>query len=225
MRRLGLLVLGFTLAAGAFANDSLQRLADVHFEPGVQVPFMQTHISPLLRREVVQQGVMSYADDGLRMVFTQPRWEERVLSGETLTLHREMADRRGPGTRRVSRSTTLDLEQPQHLALYALQAVLRGQTSVLQRHFELQSRTQSQGWHIDLIPLNPEQRQVMPRLGLSGQGQKLTRFRSERVNEAGEVTHFVQVDIEPPEPEESQPTTSTDAPPETVTTRTHPVEP
>lgn len=184
------------------ADQAVEILRSVYFVPGVELPFTQTHVSPLLRREVVQHGRLSYEADVLRMLFTTPRWEERTFSGYALTLRREVQGRQRTGKQIVSRTTQLDLEQPQHLALFALQTVLRGNIDALQSHFQAADVSQTlpadaapQSWQVHLTPLDPTHRSVMPKLELYGEGQRLKRFRSERLNKSGIATHYIQVDI------------------------------
>lgn len=178
-----------------------QILAGLSFPPGVEVRFTQSQLNPLLRRVSRQEGVMRKSvDRGLVMTVTAPRPEERTLHDGFVTLTRANAERRNPGRRSITRRKRLDPSSPADLALLALQALLYGNTVTLHQHFELTTTVaDSEGWRILLVPRAEDVRARLSRLRLSGMGQHLMQFRSERDDAAGKISHWLEVRIDPTE--------------------------
>lgn len=194
---------GLLTAAGLAEPDPTVKLSDAEtrtligslaFPEGVEIAFEQTQLNPLFKRVSRQQGVMLKSDDlGLVMRVTHPRQEQRVLQQGKVTLTRQLHNRHTTGYRPVTRRMQLDPNRASHLVLFALEAFLQGDQSLLFEHFTVLAERNGTGWRIQLQPLNNELRKQISRLWFSGQAAQLQQFRSERDNGEGGYSHFLEV--------------------------------
>jgi len=181
-------------------QDAQQILAQLHFPMSVEVPFTQSQVNPLLRSVSRQRGVMFKSPhQGLMMRVTSPRREERTLHDGFITLHRDNSVHRTPGKRTITRRMKLNPQQPSHLALLALEALLYGDLALLSEHFHFAATAADTGWQLVLTPHAQDLRQKLTRLEFTGTDTRLTRFRSERDNAAGDTTHWMEVSIDSPQ--------------------------
>jgi len=205
---LATIIAGLAMAAGddaalnsasATTQDAKQILARLQFPTNVEVPFTQSQLNPLLRSVSRQQGVMFKSpNQGLVMRVTSPRPEERTLHDGFITLQRDRIDRRTSGKRTITRRMKLNPQQPSHLALLALQALLYGDLALLSAHFQVAATAADTGWQILLTPHAAELRRKLTRLEFTGVDTQLARFRSERDNAEGDTTHWLEVSIDSP---------------------------
>jgi len=166
------------------------------FPAETRVGFEQRQLNPLFKNVSRQSGVMYRSgDQSLVMEVTAPRPERRTLQAGVVSLTRQVPNRHGPGYRTLTRQTQLDPGEPAHLALLTLEAVLGGNYQLLQSHFELQAQGTDSDWQIRLRPTDPEVRRQLSRLWLAGKARDLQLFRSERDDDSGGFSHFLEVEI------------------------------
>ena len=182
------------------ARLALQILEQLEFPPDIAVSFTQRQLNPLIKNISEQRGFMTKSStEGLVMQVTHPRFEERTLHNDTITLKRKKTrSHHGPPGHLV-RHLQLNPERPSHLVLLALRALLYGHFSELQNHFNLTlSAPPTDTWQIVLQPLDATVRKQLSELHLFGQANRLTRFRSQRINATGHISHWLEVQIGPP---------------------------
>ncbi len=177
------------------AFEPLSILQHLHFPSDTEVPFTQQQLNPLLKSVRTQAGVMSKSSRGLVMRITSPRYEERILLNGTVVRKRRPAG--DPGAAARSRHMILDEKRPSHLVLLALQALLDSNVTRLQQYFHISGSGDPGHWQIELTPIAPPVRAQLTRLQLFGGQHQLTRFRSERVDAKGNLSHWLDVRIQP----------------------------
>lgn len=178
-----------------------QILQSLRFPDSVEVGFTQRQLNPLLKRISSHSGVMiKSAQDGLIMRLTEPRFEERILNKGMLTLRRE--SRRHRSGDFIERHAQLDITRPSHLVLLALEALLNGRLEVIEDHFQLKASNQNaeseEQWQITLTPREEQMQQQLSAVHFFGREQNLTRFRSERRNTQGGLSHWLDIQIQAP---------------------------
>ncbi len=181
-------------------SQALGILKNLEFPQDVAVNFTQQQLNPLIKNVSEQRGTMTKStNDGLVMRVTQPRFEERILRNGEITLKRKKVRTNQGLPGMLVRRLQLDPERPSHLVLLALEALLYGNFTDLQNHFSLTAATsQADTWQIVLEPIDEKVRKQLSELHFYGQANQLTRFRSQRVNSAGHISHWLDVHIEPP---------------------------
>jgi len=132
------------------------------------------------------------------MRVTTPRIEERTLHDGAITLKYRKRGQQQPGSRMVTRRMKLDENRPSHLALLALEALLNRNIATLETHFLLSATITPDGWQIKMLPRAPAVQDKLTQLLFHGTDQHLTRFRSERRNKEGELSQWLDIEIEPP---------------------------
>jgi outer membrane lipoprotein carrier protein LolA len=173
-------------------------LAALHFPADIEVSFTQQQLNPLIKTVSEQQGVMIRTTDaGLIMRVSQPRFEERTLHNTTVTLKRKKR-RQTTGSAFFTRHIELDPNRPSHLVLLALQSLVNGQREILHQHFDMQANITGDQWQITLRPKATEIQKQLTQLQFYGRDNQLTRFRSERINTDHELSHWLDIRIEPP---------------------------
>ncbi len=167
-------------------------LSNLQFPMEVDVNFQQTQLSPLLKRVNQQRGrLRRLNDNSLVMWIDHPRREERRLANGLVTVRRQHA-----GKERF-RQMQLDPQRPSHLVLLALEAVTQGNRRMLDRHFDMSVQARADSWQITFVPRAQQIRQQLTHLLVSGQGERLTHLRSERIRADGTLSHWLQVSIDP----------------------------
>jgi hypothetical protein len=135
--------------------------------------FVEAHFSPLLVRPLVVSGELEYLGPGrLARTVKQPYHERSEIRGDTATVERQ-----GEPPRRFS------LERaPQMQALVASFAgLLSGNYAALEHNFTLDLHGDASGWLLGLAPRNPQVRESIRSITVSGSGPQprcLTTFQA-----------------------------------------------
>lgn len=172
-------------------------LASLTFPANQPMAFVQRQRNPLLRNISEQQGILSKDDAGLHMQVITPREERRTIHQGKVSLSRQRMDRRTHTLRTVTRASQLQIDNPTHLVLLVLEALLTGDDAFVQSHFNIALITAGRTWQLELKPKQPELREQLSRIQLSGYDSHLRTFRSEH-GDIAEANRWMEVVIDNP---------------------------
>ena len=175
-----------SLSSAQADEEALRRIGEIRFAVDQRIAFTERRHSPLLRRPIVQHGLVWTDSMGdVVMQIQTPRLEERRIEKDRLVLRR--SNRRDSGSpdealkSATPRYRKLDPSRPMHLALWAAAQVIAGDTAALQSHFavvprpdeSLGAEAPSSGWGVELIPRDGKARSVLPAIRLYGRATQL----------------------------------------------------
>lgn len=155
-------------------------LVKLDFPSDQSVEFVQRQRNPLMLRESEQQGTLRKTAEGLFMDVTEPRAEHRHIHQGFVTLERQHSSRRRAQTNQdtYTRRAQLEADNPAHIPLLALEALLTGQHDFLAENFTQEIVVSEDHWQLSLYPTLAKLDNA--RLILRGCSQTLSSFRFER---------------------------------------------
>jgi len=149
-----------TTGAGA-VDRGTDALLDRLARPAPETtPFVEVRYSALLTEPLVVAGELEHRDDGalVRRVL-EPYRETTTLLGENVVVERD-----GSRPRRFS----LDRAPELRGILNSFGAILKGDRTTLEQHFEIASSESDYAWRIDMVPRGDKLRARLARVRVDG---------------------------------------------------------
>jgi len=170
--------------APAFAFDADQLLAALAQEKQGQATFIETKYLAVLDRPIKSSGTLSFrSPDRIEKNTLEPKHEDLVLDGDTLTVARE------------DRTMTVDLrDHPQVLSFVeAIRGVLVGNARMLEQVYRIELTGDEANWRMVLTPRDARLASVIKVIRMSGGAQ----VRSMEYVEANGDHSVMQIDPVP----------------------------
>lgn len=167
-----LLACGFCLLSWAppvfaqdLADELIGRLGQVHAR---QKSFHETRTLAALKAPIESSGVLIYRAPGyLQKTTQQPRAEDLVINGDSVTISRNHA---APQSVDIARVPAL------RLLADTLRAPLDGDIAVLRQYYHITATENGADWSIYLTPASDKVAQLAKSVTLSGQNNAILRI-------------------------------------------------
>ena len=157
----------------AIANQPFELaslLERIRVEPPARVAFSEQRQNRLLKEPMVLGGHLAYLDAGhLQKVVETPFAETLSIEGDEIVLSGNGRERR----------MSLRNRQSFRVMLQGIEAVMAGDLTVLEEHFDVTLTGEEADWRIDLVPRSGRLAKQLQGMAVAGAGDRVQSIRFE----------------------------------------------